>query len=124
MIKSDLKNKNIAIVGLGYVGLPLAVEFGKNYSVVGFDLHQERIEELRNGIDKTREVNPNEINEAQGLKFTTKLEDLKGAHMRIVLDIDVSDIFSDSFCGLTLVEHEIVKTLSVLFVLFETVGHS
>ena len=54
MIKSDLKNKNIAIVGLGYVGLPLAVEFGKNYSVVGFDLHQERIEELRNGIDKTR----------------------------------------------------------------------
>ena len=84
MIKSDLKNKNIAIVGLGYVGLPLAVEFGKNYSVVGFDLHHERIEELRNGIDKTREVNPNEINEAQGLKFTTKLEDLKGLDIYIV----------------------------------------
>ena len=84
MIKSDLKNKNIAIVGLGYVGLPLAVEFGKKYSVVGFDLHQERIEELRNGIDKTREVNPNEINEAQGLKFTTKLEDLKGPDIYIV----------------------------------------
>lgn len=71
-------------MGLGYVGLPLAVEFGKNYSVVGFDLHQERIEELRNAIDKTQEVNPNEINEAQGLKFTTRLEDLKGLDIYII----------------------------------------
>ena len=84
MISSDLKNKNIAIVGLGYVGLPLAVEFGKNYSVVGFDIHQERIEELRNSIDKTQEVNPDEINEAQGLKFTNRLEDLKGLDIYII----------------------------------------
>jgi len=84
MINSDLKNKNIAIVGLGYVGLPLAVEFGKNYSVVGFDLHQERIEELRNAIDKTQEVNPDEINESQGLKFTNRLEDLKGLDIYII----------------------------------------
>lgn len=46
---------HIAIIGLGYVGLPLALEFAKKYPVVGFDICQERIEELRNGIDRTRE---------------------------------------------------------------------
>ena len=50
-----MKNK-IAIIGLGYVGLPLAVEFAKQYEVVGFDINPERVDELRKGIDKTLEI--------------------------------------------------------------------
>ena len=50
-----MKNK-IAIIGLGYVGLPLAVEFAKKYEVVGFDINSKRVEELRKGIDKTLEI--------------------------------------------------------------------
>ena len=50
-----MKNK-IAIIGLGYVGLPLAVEFAKKYEVVGFDINPERVEDLRKGIDKTLEL--------------------------------------------------------------------
>jgi len=50
-----MKNK-IAIIGLGYVGLPLAVEFAKKYEVIGFDINSKRVEELREGIDKTLEI--------------------------------------------------------------------
>ena len=55
---SDLK---IAVIGLGYVGLPLAVEFGKKVPVIGFDIHQKRIEELQSGQDHTLEVSPEEL---------------------------------------------------------------
>ena len=51
-----LENLKIAIIGLGYVGLPLAVEFGKKLPVIGFDIHQKRIKELQNGQDHTLEV--------------------------------------------------------------------
>lgn len=67
----------IAIIGLGYVGLPLAVEFGKKVPVVGFDIYQKRIDELDSGIDHTLEVTSEELKQAVHLTYTTKLDDLK-----------------------------------------------
>jgi UDP-N-acetyl-D-galactosamine dehydrogenase len=61
---------SIALIGLGYVGLPLAVEFGKRRPVVGFDLKRSRIEELRRGLDRTREVSAEELAAARHLRFT------------------------------------------------------
>ena len=57
----DFSAKTIAIIGLGYVGLPLAVEFGRHRSVIGFDIAHRRISELRNGIDDTLECSPEEL---------------------------------------------------------------
>jgi UDP-N-acetyl-D-galactosamine dehydrogenase len=88
--KSELLNKlsshtaKIGIIGLGYVGLPLAVEFGKKFTVIGFDINQERIDQLRNGIDKTLEVTKDELEEASQLQFSTKLDDIKGCDFYIV----------------------------------------
>jgi UDP-N-acetyl-D-galactosamine dehydrogenase len=81
MKKDDL---NIAIVGLGYVGLPLAVEFGKKRSVVGFDINQSRIEELQRGHDRTLEVEDELLAEATGLSFTANPADLATANVYIV----------------------------------------
>ena len=78
---SELK---IAIIGLGYVGLPLAVEFGKKVPVVGFDIHQKRIDELRNGQDHTLEVSPEELKQSTHLSYTTSLDDLKSCNFFIV----------------------------------------
>lgn len=61
------KDTTIAIIGLGYVGLPLAVEFGKKFPVIGFDIKQARIDELKAGRDSTREVEPAELAEAKHL---------------------------------------------------------
>lgn len=74
----------IGIIGLGYVGLPLAVEFGKVTPVVGFDINQERIAELRNGYDRTREVEPSELKASSKLTFTASLDDLREVHYFIV----------------------------------------
>ena len=79
--RSELK---IAIIGLGYVGLPLAVEFGKQVPVVGFDIHQKRIDELKSGQDHTLEVSPEELKQAYGLSYTADLEDLKKCSFFIV----------------------------------------
>ncbi|MBD5164442.1 Vi polysaccharide biosynthesis UDP-N-acetylglucosamine C-6 dehydrogenase TviB [Helicobacter sp.] len=76
--------KILAIIGLGYVGLPLAVEFGKTYKVLGFDIFQTRIEELKSGYDRTLEVEEAELKSATNLYFTTNLEDLKEAQIFIV----------------------------------------
>ena len=62
-------NPKIAIIGLGYVGLPLAVEFGKKYRTIGFDINQSRLEELRCGIDRTREVTKDQLESSNYLKF-------------------------------------------------------
>jgi UDP-N-acetyl-D-galactosamine dehydrogenase len=66
----NIKNIKLGIIGLGYVGLPLAVEFGKLRSVIGFDINQKRIAELRLGVDNTLEVDPTELKEARELSFT------------------------------------------------------
>ena len=78
---TDLK---IAVIGLGYVGLPLAVEFGKKVPVVGFDIYQKRIDELRNGQDHTLEVSPEELKQANQLSYSANLEDLKNCNFFIV----------------------------------------
>jgi len=74
----------IAVIGLGYVGLPLAVEFGKNSSVLGFDIDAERIAELRAGHDRTLEVEPAELALAERLEFTSEAADLAGCRVFIV----------------------------------------
>ncbi|MCI7765341.1 Vi polysaccharide biosynthesis UDP-N-acetylglucosamine C-6 dehydrogenase TviB [Helicobacter sp.] len=76
--------KTLAVIGLGYVGLPLAVEFGKKYKVIGFDIHQKRIDELKEGYDRTLEVGKEELQSAKGLSYTTNLEDLREAQIYIV----------------------------------------
>ncbi len=69
----DLSNIQITIVGLGYVGLPLAVEFGKKYSTTGVDINKERIEELERGFDRTKELKEEQIKEAKLLTFSTNI---------------------------------------------------
>ncbi len=83
-LPKDLNQITIGIIGLGYVGLPLAVEFGKKYKVIGFDINKTRISELKSGIDKTLEVTTEELKEANGLKFSFDLEDIKRANLYIV----------------------------------------
>jgi len=80
----NLKNLQIAVVGLGYVGLPLAVEFGKRYRTVGFDIKPDRIRELRAGRDSTLEVEPAELKSAEHLGFTGDLKDLRRCRVFIV----------------------------------------
>jgi UDP-N-acetyl-D-galactosamine dehydrogenase len=74
----------IAVIGLGYVGLPLAVEFGKQFPVTGFDIKPARIAELREGRDATLEVDPEELATASRLAFTSEVEDLRGCNTYIV----------------------------------------
>ncbi len=80
----QLPELKIAIIGLGYVGLPLAVEFGKKVPVTGFDIHQRRIDELKVGQDHTLEVSPEELKQATRLTYTAQLEDLKDCNFYIV----------------------------------------
>ncbi|WP_282039426.1 nucleotide sugar dehydrogenase [Saccharicrinis aurantiacus] len=84
-------NNKIAIIGLGYVGLPLAVEFGKKNQTIGFDINQERVNELQKGHDHTLEVEDKDLksvlntkNENSGLSFTCNIDDLKGYNIYIV----------------------------------------
>ncbi|MGB9191443.1 Vi polysaccharide biosynthesis UDP-N-acetylglucosamine C-6 dehydrogenase TviB [Acinetobacter sp.] len=80
----QLSELKIAIIGLGYVGLPLAVEFGKQVPVVGFDIHQKRIDELKHGQDHTLEVSPEELKQPTHLTYTANLEDLNDCNFFIV----------------------------------------
>jgi UDP-N-acetyl-D-galactosamine dehydrogenase len=77
-------DKKIAIIGLGYVGLPLAVEFGKTRSVIGFDINKKRIAELESGQDHTLEVTPEELTHASFLEYTANVDALKSACIFIV----------------------------------------
>ena len=79
-----LENNRIGILGLGYVGLPLAIEFGKQFDTVGFDINHERIQALREGRDSTHESTPDEISQARQLRFTTASEDLRSCNVYIV----------------------------------------
>jgi UDP-N-acetyl-D-galactosamine dehydrogenase len=89
----DQKNFRIAIIGLGYVGLPLAIEFGKKYIVLGFDINQTRINELSNLVDRTNEADlegmrlamdlAKSTNDA-GLTFSANVEELKKSNVFIV----------------------------------------
>ncbi len=76
--------KKVAVIGLGYVGLPLAVEFAKKRDVLGFDINAKRVQELRDGIDFTLEVSAEELKEASYLNYSSIVEDLKEAQIYIV----------------------------------------
>jgi UDP-N-acetyl-D-glucosamine/UDP-N-acetyl-D-galactosamine dehydrogenase len=80
----DLGNETIAIIGLGYVGLPLAVEFGKKRPVVGFDIRPQRVMELNQGRDVTLEVEPEHLEAAKHLRCTSSIEDLRECGVFIV----------------------------------------
>ena len=81
MIYTDYK---IALIGLGYVGLPLAVAFGKKFNVIGFDINETRVHELKQGNDITLETNSEEIKLATNLTFTTDLNEIKKCNVYIV----------------------------------------
>ena len=74
----------LAIIGLGYVGLPLAVEFSKKYSTVGFDLNAGRVNELRGGTDSTLEVSAEELSAVQHLHFSTEVSAIGDCNVFIV----------------------------------------
>ena len=80
----DIKEAKIAVVGLGYVGLPLAIEFGKHYPTIGLDTKTERIRELSAGEDSTREVDSTEIAKAKHLLFTNRPEQVAGCNVYII----------------------------------------
>jgi UDP-N-acetyl-D-galactosamine dehydrogenase len=79
-----LEDTKLAIIGLGYVGLPLAVEFGKRYQTVGFDINKTRIEQLRAGHDSTLEVDAEELADIHRLRFSAELDDIRDCDVYIV----------------------------------------
>ena len=74
----------ICVIGLGYVGLPLAVEFGKKFDTIGFDIKEPRLEELRAGKDRTGEVEPDDLKQADKLTYTSKIDEIGKAKFYIV----------------------------------------
>ena len=80
----DLQSARIAVIGLGYVGLPLAVEFGRKRPVLGFDINSARVAELRSGTDSTLEVSAEDLASASNLRFSSDPDDLKGSNVFIV----------------------------------------
>lgn len=109
----DIKNINIAIIGQGYVGLPLAVEFGKKYNTIGFDINQSRIDELNNGIDRTLEVEPQELKNSEHLKYSCNLDDLKQSNIYIVtVPTPIDDNNSPDLTPLRKASEAIAKVIS------------
>lgn len=84
MESQSLSTKKLGVIGLGYVGLPLAVEFGKKYKVIGFDINSKRIAELKTGVDKTLEVSEKELKASDKISYTADLNELKEANIFIV----------------------------------------
>lgn len=80
----NVENARLAIVGLGYVGLPLAVAFGRRTDVVGFDINTARIGELRGGIDRTLEVSSEDLAAASGLTYTDRIDELRACNVFVI----------------------------------------
>lgn len=80
----EINESKICLIGLGYFGLPLAVEFGKKFDTVGLDINEARIHELQSGTDSTLEVEDDLLASATRLSFTSKLEDTKACNVYIV----------------------------------------
>ena len=78
------ENTKIAVVGLGYVGLPLAVEFGKLFTTIGFDINQSRVKELLDGIDITLEVETEQIKDSVGLSFSSDFLEIANCNIFVV----------------------------------------
>ena len=83
--QSFKKNKyKISIIGLGYVGLPLAIEFGKKFDVVGFDTNYQRLKELKLGFDRNSEIKKNDLKKIKKLIFTSDLKNLENCNIYII----------------------------------------
>jgi UDP-N-acetyl-D-galactosamine dehydrogenase len=82
--KNNIEDTKVAVIGLGYVGLPLAVEFGKSFKTLGFDISEARIAELKAGRDSTLEVSAEEFAEAKHFSCTSNLDDLDACDVYIV----------------------------------------
>ena len=80
----DIKTSKLAIMGLGYVGLPLAIEFGKKRSTIGFDINKDRINELKNNQDSNFQISNEEFKNSIDLKFTSNIDDIKDCNIFIV----------------------------------------
>jgi UDP-N-acetyl-D-galactosamine dehydrogenase len=80
----DLGNVHIGVLGLGYVGLPLAVEFGKKFTTIGLDINEARVQELKDGKDSSLEVDPSELQQVPRLTYTSQLDDLASCNVFIV----------------------------------------
>lgn len=83
-MKTTMNNKNIAVVGLGYVGLPLALAFSKHYPTIGYDINKYRVNELQNHQDSTLETTTIELQEAHDLSFTETLSDIADSNIYII----------------------------------------
>jgi len=79
-----IKKSKLAVIGLGYVGLPLAIEFGKKRSVIGFDINKKRVDELKNGLDSGFEVSNREFKQSLNLIYTNNIDDIKNCEIFIV----------------------------------------
>ena len=80
----NLENVNIVVIGQGYVGLPLAIAFGKKYPTIGFDINLSRIDDLKNGVDHTNEASPQQLKSAGKLTFSSSINDIKECNLYIV----------------------------------------
>ena len=80
----NLEKVKIAVIGQGYVGLPLAIEFGKKYPTLGFDINVTRTDELKKGVDRTNEASPEQFRDAKQLTFSANINDIKGCNIYIV----------------------------------------
>jgi UDP-N-acetyl-D-galactosamine dehydrogenase len=80
----NLDKVKIAVIGQGYVGLPLAIEFGKKYPTIGFDINRSRIDELKKGVDHTNEATPEQLTSATELSFSANINDIKECNIYIV----------------------------------------
>ena len=83
-LNQNLSKKKLAIIGLGYVGLPLAIEFGKKRDVIGFDINQDRVKELKNSLDSSLQVSSKEFKKSINLNFTNKIDYIKNCKIFIV----------------------------------------
>ncbi|WP_407488906.1 Vi polysaccharide biosynthesis UDP-N-acetylglucosamine C-6 dehydrogenase TviB [Acinetobacter baumannii] len=108
----QLEQLKIAIIGLGYVGLPLAVEFGKHKPTIGFDINTDRIQELKNGHDHTLEVTSDELKHVHQLSYTADIEDLKTANFFIVtVPTPIDDFKQPDLTPLVKASQSIAKVL-------------
>lgn len=108
----QLEQLRIAIIGLGYVGLPLAVEFGKHKPTIGFDINTDRIQELKSGHDHTLEVTSDELKHVHQLSYTADIEDLKTANFFIVtVPTPIDDFKQPDLTPLVKASQSIAKVL-------------
>lgn len=109
----DISKIKIAVIGLGYVGLPLAVEFGKKLPVIGYDVNLRRINELRSGKDHTLEVSDDELKEAINIQYSAELDDLKSCNFFIVtVPTPIDDSKQPDLTPLMKASESIAKVLS------------